>query len=145
MKANRLRGLIEDDCGQTLVEMGVVLPSYFALIFGFFGFGVAFFGMMNANYACNTAVRYAGVHSSTSRSPATAAQLQAIVTSNLWLPSSMTPTVTITHTHVGTLYTNFTGVAVGDLAGATVTWTNVPIWHITGIDIGAKAYRMVTR
>jgi Flp pilus assembly protein TadG len=145
MKANRLRRFVKDDSGQTLIELGVVLPSYVALIFGFFGFGAAFFGMMNANYACNTAVRYAGVHSSTSRSPATTAQLQTIVTSNLWLPSSMTPTVTITHTHVGTLHNNFTGVVVGDLAGATVTWTNGPIWHISDIPIGANAYRMVTR
>jgi len=34
---------------------------------------------------------------------------------------------------------------VGDLAGATVTWTNGPIWHISDIPIGANAYRMVTR
>jgi Flp pilus assembly protein TadG len=145
MKANRLRRFLKEDAGQGLIELALVLPSYFALLFGFFGFSVAFFGMMNANYACNTAARYAGLHSSTSRSPATSAQLQTLVTSNLWLPASMTPTVSITHTHNGTSYTNFTGVVVGDLAGVTVTWTNVPIWHISNIPIGANAYRMVTR
>jgi Flp pilus assembly protein TadG len=145
MMANRLRRFVKDEGGQTLIELGIVLPSYFALLFGFFGFSVAFFGMMNANYACNVAVRYAAVHSSTSRSPVTTAQLQTLVTSNLWLPASMTPTVTITHTHSGTSYSNFTGVVVGDLAGATVTWTSVPIWHISSIPIGANAYRMVTR
>jgi len=145
MRAGSLLGIAADDQGGTLIEMAVVLPTFFMLLFGFFGFVVAFFGLMNANYAVNTAVRYASVHSSTSKNPATTATIQGILQDNMWLPPSMSPTLIVTHTHAGTLYYNFAGATVGDLTGAGVVWTNVPIWGITGIPIGAEGYRMVTR
>jgi Flp pilus assembly protein TadG len=145
IRAGRLGGIVADDHGGTLIEMAVVLPSFFMLLFGFFGFVVAFFGLMNANYAVNTAVRYASVHSSTSKDPATTATIQGILQANMWLPASMSPTLIVTHTHAGTLYYNYTGATVGDLTGAGVVWTNVPIWGITGIPVGAEGYRMVTR
>jgi Flp pilus assembly protein TadG len=127
-----------------MVEMAVVLPAFFALLFGLFGFSVALFGTMNANYAVNTAVRYASIHSSTSLFPATTQSVQAMVTSNLYLPASVTPSVIVTHTHAGTLYLNFSGATVGDLTSVGVVWTNPPIWGIRNITIGAEGYRMVT-
>ncbi len=126
-----------------MVEMAVVLPVFFALLFGLFGFSVALFGTMNANYAVNTAARYASLNSSTSLFPATTQSIQAMVISNLYLPASVTPSVVVTYTHAGTLYTNFTGAVVGDLTGVGVVWNIPPIWGIQNIRIGAQGYRMV--
>jgi Flp pilus assembly protein TadG len=141
----RWQRILRDDCGQTLVEVAVVLPAYFALLFGLFGFGVALFGMMNANYAVNTAVRYASLGSSSSTAPATTQAIQAIVITNLYLPAAVTPTVSVTYTHAGTVYYDFAGAAVGDLATVSVVWNNPPIWGIQNITIGAAGQRMVTR
>jgi TadE-like protein len=137
--------LLSDDRGTTLVETAVVLPTFFMFLFGFFGFAVALFGLMNANYAVNAATRYASVHSAAALVPATTTSTAAVVTGHLFLPSSITPTVTVTHTRSGTLIANGNSLAVGDLVTASVIWTATPIWGRINIAIPAQSSRTVTR
>jgi Flp pilus assembly protein TadG len=92
--AHRLR----QEQGQSLVEMAVVLPVAFLMIFGFVDFCLVLFGMANANFASRAALRYATMHSATSYSATTQAQLNGIVggymlsyPANTW---SVTPTYT---------------------------------------------------
>jgi Flp pilus assembly protein TadG len=76
--------LLKDDAGSDLVEIALVLPVFFILIFGIMNFAIVLFAYCNATFAARNAVRYAVVHSSTSLSPCTATTLQNIVNPYLW-------------------------------------------------------------
>ncbi len=84
-----------DQNGGTLLEMAVVLPPFFLLLFGLFEFSIVLLGYCSAAFACREGARYASVHSSTSISPCTTASIQALVKNQIWAPSA---TVTVSPT-----------------------------------------------
>jgi len=84
-----------DQSGGTLLEMAVVLPPFFLLLFGLFEFSIVMLGYCCAAFAGREAARYASVHSSTSVSPCTTASIQALAKTQIWAPSA---TITVTPT-----------------------------------------------
>jgi Flp pilus assembly protein TadG len=72
-------GLRRDSRGSTLIEMAVILPVFFMLLFGLFRFAQIGYGYNNLTYAVREAARYGSVHSATSVAPATTAAMQNIV------------------------------------------------------------------
>jgi Flp pilus assembly protein TadG len=67
------------DSGQSLIEVALILPVFFLLIFGFIDFCLILFSMGNANFASRAALRYVSTHSSTSYFPETQQGLNNIV------------------------------------------------------------------
>jgi len=65
--------------GNTLIEMALVLPMVFLMTFGLIDFALVLFGMGNVNFASRAALRYATLHSATSYSPTTQADLNRII------------------------------------------------------------------
>jgi Flp pilus assembly protein TadG len=119
---------LSEETGSELVELAVVLPIYFLLVFGILGFAIVLFAYCNATYAARTAVRYAMVHSSTSLAPCTTTTLQNIVNPLLWgapsggtvvtpanagapIGSVVSVTVKMTYT-TGFPYTNLAGLVL---------------------------------
>lgn len=80
--------------GQSLIEMAVVLPTFFLLLFGLFQFSIILFGLGNATFAARAAARYASVNSASSPSPCTNASIKAIAMQ--YLPLAPANTVTVT-------------------------------------------------
>ncbi len=87
-------GRLLDERGTSLVETALVLPVVLFLTFGFINLCLILLGIGNANYACRVAVRYASLHSVSSYSPATQAQLTSIVKPFILPYPSNTYTVT---------------------------------------------------
>jgi len=71
--------LAKDQHGNTLVEMAIVLPCFFLLLFGLFQFAQICYGYNAANYAVREATRYASLHSLNSVSPATFTSIENLV------------------------------------------------------------------
>jgi Flp pilus assembly protein TadG len=90
--------LLIEKSGATIIETAVVLPLYCLVYFGIFQFAILLFSYCNATYTCRAVARYASLHSAASLSPATISQLQSMVTSRLFIKSSITPTVTVSYT-----------------------------------------------
>jgi Flp pilus assembly protein TadG len=117
-KANRIRLHSRDEEGSELIEIALVLPIYFMLIFGFMGFAIVLFAYCNSTFAAKAAVRYAVVHSAATMYPCSATDIQNIVNPFLWgAPSSVliTPSWTSSNT-------------VGQIVTVTVklTYTGLP-------------------
>lgn len=65
----------DDELGQSLIELALVLPVFLLMIFGFINFAMVMYGLSNATYASRMLIRYACVHSSTSYTPITTAAI----------------------------------------------------------------------
>jgi Flp pilus assembly protein TadG len=91
----RCRRGLRDQGGGTLLEMAVVLPPFFLLLFGLFEFSIVLLGYCSAAFACREAARYASVRSSTSISPCTTASIQALAKTQIWAPAA---TITVNPT-----------------------------------------------
>ncbi len=142
---DRLLILAKAESGQTAVEMAVVLPTAFLLLFGSIQYSITLFTYCNVTYACRNAARYASVRSSSSLSPATVAQVQSVVTSSLFLNTSITPTVAVTYL-TPTLATGTD--TVGDFVEVSASWNQtilVPFLSHQSVSVGTRAYRMITR
>jgi hypothetical protein len=74
-----MRARLAGDEGSSLIELAVVLPVVMLLVLGLIDVCLILFGMGTANFAGRSALRYASMHSNTSYSPATQAQLSNIV------------------------------------------------------------------
>jgi Flp pilus assembly protein TadG len=129
MRNLRNRNLLKDQSGGTLLEMALVLPPFFLLLFGFFEFSIVLFGYCSATYASRVTVRYAAVHSSTSLAPCTATSVTAMATAQLWAPSgtaTITPTWTTSNTIGNTVKVTISIAypnALPVISGASVTVT----------------------
>lgn len=120
-----------------MVEIALILPIFFLLIFGFTSFAFVLFGFCNATYASRAAVRYAVLHGGSTGSPCTAAQVQTLVTSYLWgtpsagitvttnwnpdnsMGSTVAMKVAITY-HVGIPFSSLNNIVVGTTAQGTI-------------------------
>jgi len=87
---------LRGDAGQSLIEMAVVLPTFFLLLFGLFQFSIILFGLGNATFAARAAARYASVNSASSLSPCSTASITAIAMQ--YLPLAPADTVTVSPT-----------------------------------------------
>jgi Flp pilus assembly protein TadG len=139
MDAVNKPGVMAEDSGATALEIALILPAFFLLLFGLFYFSITLFGYLNATYASRAAVRYASVHSSTSLSPATATTVQAVTTP--YLPSAplATPTVTTTWTPSNT---------VGSTVSVTIKLVytvGIPFTTLKTVTVGSTAQRTIVR
>jgi Flp pilus assembly protein TadG len=135
-RVRRRGGLRRDEHGGTLIEMAIVLPTFFLMLFGYFNFAVILFEYCTANYASLVAVRYAALHSNTSLNPATTTSIQAVVAQYLILPSSVTPHYTITYSG---------GNVVGQSVGVTVYWTAPSGMAVKNYTVTGHSLRLITR
>jgi len=82
--------------GIAMLEIALVLPIYFLLVYGVFQISLVLFGYCNATNACRMAGRYAAVHGSGSTSACTSADLKTIALRYLWGAPAKGTTVTST-------------------------------------------------
>jgi Flp pilus assembly protein TadG len=77
-----------------MIEMALILPAYFMLVFGMVQMCFVLFGYCNATYASRQATRYAAVHGAGSVYPCTSTDLQNIAKQYLWGAPSGHVTIT---------------------------------------------------
>ena len=70
---------LRDESGQSLIELALILPSFFLLMFGLINFCMIMFGLGNLSFASRQAVRYACLHSNTSTLPVDQTRIDAMV------------------------------------------------------------------
>jgi Flp pilus assembly protein TadG len=82
--------------GGTLVELALILPLFFLMVFGALDFGRGIWAYNTIAYASREGVRYAVVRGSKSQTPASASDIrQTVVAKAVGLdPSKLTVTVT---------------------------------------------------
>jgi Flp pilus assembly protein TadG len=134
------RALAADQQGSTLIEMAIVLPTFFMVLFGIFQFAEMGFGYCNATYAARRAVRYASLHSTTSLQPASTTVVSAIAKPFLTgSGASAAPTIAVAYGGTNTV-------------GGTVTVTislkynlMIPYAKLNPINVQGYAQRVITR
>jgi Flp pilus assembly protein TadG len=67
-----------------MIEMALVLPIYFLMVYSILEMCFVLFGYCNATYASRLTARYAAVHGTGSTSACTSAQLQTMAQQFLW-------------------------------------------------------------
>jgi len=131
--------------GQAIIEMALVMPLFILVTFGTFECGMALMDYVNATYAIRMAARYASVHSSTSLSPATTAQIQSIVTSNMYIANVSSRTVIVSY---GDRTGGAGGNYVGDLVGIGMLWgqnLNIPFYGKSNFYVSSETYRVIVQ
>ena len=123
--------------GGSLVEMAIVLPTFFLLLFGFFNIAFVMFGIADINYAANMTARYASLHSNSSLSPATVADVKAYAVANLYLPGSDTAGVIVNYSTLGN--------TVGQGVGIGIYYNAAPGMALKNFTVTAQAFRYITR
>jgi Flp pilus assembly protein TadG len=137
--------LRSDKFGSSLIETAVVLPLYCLVYFGICQFAIFLFSYCNVTYTCRVVSRYASLHSAVSLSPASVTLLQSMVTSRLYLKSTLTPTVTVTYTTPSLdPGTNSIGNYVWVRAGWTQTLP-IPFAPTITYPLGTTDLRLITR
>ncbi len=133
------RGL-RDECGGTLLEMAVVLPTFFLLLFGLFSFATVLYGYSNASYASRTAARYASMHSTASLTPCNTACVTGMATPMLYAAPAGGVTVTTTYGSgnvVGSSVTVFVKIAYA---------MQIPFFSgAKNVSVGSTAVRTIER
>ena len=82
--------------GAAMIEMALVLPVYFLLVYGVFQICFVLFGYCNATYACRVAARYAAVNGTGNTYQCTAADVKNVATPYLWGAPKNGTTITTT-------------------------------------------------
>ena len=123
--------------GATALEISLLLPVFFLLLFGFFSFSIVIFGYCNASYACIAAARNASLHSGTSLAPATTSSIQGFVTPYLWAAPTSGTTITTTWTP-----TNAVGNTV-KVAVSIVYPVRIPLFALKSLTVGSSAQRVI--
>ncbi len=70
--------------GTAMVEMALILPVYFLLVYGTIQFCWVMFGYCNATYACRQAARYAAVHGTGAPYTCTSTDVKNVASQYLW-------------------------------------------------------------
>jgi hypothetical protein len=129
-----------------LAELALSLPMFFLIIFATFEYSVVLFTYCNATYACRNCARYASMHSSASLKPASALQVEALVSSGLFLSTAITPTVNVTYINPSTGAT--TTNTIGNLVEVSTNWSQtvkLPWGSTKTFTVSTEAYQMITR
>lgn len=130
---------LTDERGGTLLEMAVVLPTFFLLLFGIFNFVIVLFGYSNATYAARAASRYASIHSTTSLVPCNIACISTYATQFLYAAPSGGVTITTTY---GSANTVGSTVKVFVRIAYTVV---IPFSSVRNISVGSTAQRTIVQ
>jgi Flp pilus assembly protein TadG len=134
-----------EQSGQTVIEMALGAPVFLLLLFGIFEYSIVLFSYCNATYACRNAARYASLHSSSSLAPSTTSQIQGVVTSGLYLPSAISPTISVTYlTPAMATGTN----TVGNFVTVSTTWSqnvHLPFASAVGLSIATQDTQLISR
>ena len=137
MMHRRFRQVLDDQDGATLLELSLLLPVFFLLLFGFFSFAIVIFGYCNATYACTAAVRNASLHSTTSLAPVTSTSIQNYATSYLWAAPVSGTTITTTWTP-----SNLVGNTVK--VSVSITYpVRIPFFTLTTLTVGSSSQRII--
>jgi len=143
--ARRLLRLAPEQHGSLLVETALVIPLYIGIVFAMSQYAIVMLSYCNATYACRLASRYASMHSSTSLAPDTVSQIKALVTSRLYISSSITPTVSVNY-YTMTLSTGSN--VVGNVVLVSVSWSQtlkLPFLSSQTFTISTQNYKAITR
>jgi Flp pilus assembly protein TadG len=127
------------DSGQAMVEMAVVLPILFLLLFGTFEFSIVLFGYGNAAYASRVGARYASLHSSTSLAPSSSSVISSLVQPYLWAAPSGAATVATKWSPSNTI-----GSTVS-VSVKIVYPIGMPLIALSQITVGSTAQRTILR
>lgn len=133
----RLAGSLRAEHGGTLIEMAVVLPTFFLMLLGFFNFMFVLFAICDVNYAATTGARYASLHSLTSANPASVTDVQNVIKANLFTLAGNTPTIIVD-------YSKGTGNYVGQPVGIGVVYAAPNGVGLKNFYITAQAFRIIT-
>jgi Flp pilus assembly protein TadG len=82
--------------GAAMIEMALVLPIYFLLVYGVIQICFVLFGFCNATYACRVAARYAAVNGTGNTYQCTATDVKNVATPYLWGAPKTGTTITTT-------------------------------------------------
>lgn len=137
--------MIRDCDAQAVVELALLMPLFILMSFGTFECSMALMNYVNASYAIRVGARYAGLHSSTSLSPATTAQIQSIVASNIFVANVTSGSVNVSYS---TLSGGAGGNYVGNVAGVGILWgqnMNIPFYGKSNFSVRCQTYRVITR
>ena len=104
------RTLTRDERGNTLIELALVLPVFFTLVFGFIYFAMVLFQFGNLTFASRAAMRYACLHSSANAVPTGQADVNRIVAPMIYAYPPSTAAATLSYSG-------------GNVVGGTVTVT----------------------
>ena len=139
------KNAMKGQTGTELLELALALPIFLLLFFGAVQFSIVLMTYCNATYASRNVARYASQHSNTSIAPATTSQLQGLVTSQLFLASGITPTVTVTClTSNGSAGSN----TIGNSVTIKVVWSQtltIPFAPTFNFSVGSQARRLIER
>lgn len=122
-----------------LIEMAIVLPIFFLLLFGIFSYSIILFGRGNAICAANVAARYAALHSSTAVVPSTSASIKSYASAFLYAAPASGTTVTTTYSSSNT---------VGGTVTVTVDVTYpilIPFYGSRSLTVSASSQRTISR
>jgi hypothetical protein len=103
LRAHRrtLERRLRDDSGQSLIELALVLPMFFALMIGFINVCMVTLGLCSISYACRRAGRYACLHSPASLLPVSQSTISAQVAPFVFNYPSNTYNATLTYSGTG--------------------------------------------
>ena len=135
----RWAGLAGEEAGAAALEMAIVLPVFFLLLFGLISFSLMLVGYGSATYASRSAARYASLHSSTSLAPASGATIQSYVLPLLIATPTSGATVTSTYAPSNT---------VGGTINVSVSVTYpmlIPFTSTPAVTIISSDKRTITR
>jgi Flp pilus assembly protein TadG len=120
----RLLRLAQDQPGNTIVETAVTLPVFLLVCLGVAQYAIVLLTYCNGTFACREASRYASMHSATSLAPDTPSQIKGIVTSQLFINPTITPTVSVNYyTQNLSPVSAAVGNNIGYVVQVSVTWS----------------------
>jgi Flp pilus assembly protein TadG len=126
------------------LETAVALPVFLTVMIGIFQYSIVLLAYCNATLACTQAARYAGLHSSSSLSPVATSDIKSMVTSKIFINSSLTPTVTVSYL-TPTLQTGSN--VVGNMVLVRVSWAQsvtTPFLTSKSFSVGSQDVRPIT-
>lgn len=135
LHSRSLRAICSEEGGQSILEMAVVLPTMFLLVFGLFEFSMLLYTYSVMYEAAHRGVRYAEVHGSdtgviasgcsTSSPAGVISTVQNAASASLHNTSAITVTV---------CYPDTTGSTPLSLVTVTVGYSYVPYVKVPGVN-----------
>jgi len=114
------------DSGQSLIELALVLPMFFALFIGFINLCMVMLGLCTLSYICRQADRYACLHSPASMLPVSQSTISAQVAPFVFSYPSNTYTATLTYSGTGNVVGGTAVVTVRITYNITLPFVTIP-------------------